>query len=674
VQSSSVISSTIPDEKVLADRRLRVVALASYPDEAACTRFRIAQFIELLGKRGADVTLLPFLTTPAFRRLYDPRQWLRTMVALAAGTLRRFTQLAAVYRADVIFVQREAMLLGPPVLEWFAARVARRPIVLDLDDATYLNQSSVYGRLTRFLKAPRKTDRLIDWASVVICGNDWIADHVRSRGKAVAVVMPTVVNTESFVPVDKDASRVPVIGWVGSHSTTEYLQAIVPVLARLRREFEFRVRVVGAANPISIPGVEVESLPWQRDREIHDFQTLDIGLYPLPDDMWAKSKSGLKAIEYLAVGVPFVASPVGVVASAGLAGTTHFLASTDQEWYEALAVLLRDPEQRRRMGAAGRAYAVRHYSVDQVSDVLDRILRNAAGPQMPLASSGVARRNIDEVVVSGFGDEWSRFDQTTVSDSELRELFDAYFDTFPWESLPPDAVGMDVGCGSGRWARYVAPRVGKLLCVDASRMAADVARRNLAGQPNAEVLVASVDDLPVPDASLDFAYSVGVLHHVPDTAAGLKSCAEKLKPGAPFLVYLYYAFDNRPLWFRFVWRLSNPLRFLISRMPHGLRYLLSQTLAALVYWPLARLSRALERLGLNVEHMPLSYYRQRSFYVMRTDVLDRFGTRLEHRFTRAEIDSMLRDAGFEDIRFNNAPPYWCAVGTRRRDEAPRSAV
>jgi glycosyltransferase involved in cell wall biosynthesis/SAM-dependent methyltransferase len=673
VQSSSVISSAIPKANA-ADRRLRVVALASYPDEAACTRFRIAQFIELLGERGADVRLLPFLTTSAFRRLYDPRQWLRTMLALGVGTLRRFTQLLTVYRADVIFVQREAMLLGPPVLEWFVARVARRPIVLDLDDATYLNQSSVYGRITRFLKAQRKTDRLIDWASVVICGNDWIADHVRSRGKVAAVVMPTVVDTKAFVPVEKDPTRVPVIGWVGSHSTTEYLKAIVPVLARLRQEFEFRVRVVGAAHPISIPGVEVESLPWQRDREIHDFQTLDIGVYPLPDDMWAKSKSGLKAIEYLAVGVPFVASPVGVVASAGLAGTTHFLASTEQEWYESLGILLRDPQQRKRMGGAGRAYAVEHYSVEQVSDVLDQILRKVAVPPMPPVPSGIARRNIDEVVVSGFGDEWSRFDQTTVSERELRELFDAYFDTFPWESLPPDAVGMDVGCGSGRWARYVAPRVGRLLCVDASRVAADVARRNLAAHPNAEVLVASVDDLPVPDSSLDFAYSVGVLHHVPDTAAGLKSCAAKLKAGAPFLVYLYYAFDNRPLWFRFVWRMSNPLRFVISRMPHALRYLLSQMLAALVYWPLARLSRELERLGLNVEHMPLSYYRQRSFYVMRTDVLDRFGTRLEHRFTRAQIEAMLREAGFENIRFNDAPPYWCAVATRRRDEALRSAV
>jgi SAM-dependent methyltransferase len=247
----------------------------------------------------------------------------------------------------------------------------------------------------------------------------------------------------------------------------------------------------------------------------------------------------------------------------------------------------------------------------------------------------------------------------------LRELFDAYFAIFPWSLLPADATGIDVGCGSGRWARLVAPRVGKLICVDASAEAAEVARRNLADNPNCEVVVASVADLPAADDSADFAYSLGVLHHVPDTAAGIRSCAAKLKSGAPFLLYLYYALDNRPLWFRAIWRISNPARWVISRLPLRIRYLISQTLAALVYWPLARLARGGEKLGLSVDVLPLSYYRRRSFYVMRNDVLDRFGTRLEQRFSRDQIETMMREAGFENIRFSDQPPYWCAVGVKR---------
>ncbi len=273
-------------------------------------------------------------------------------------------------------------------------------------------------------------------------------------------------------------------------------------------------------------------------------------------------------------------------------------------------------------------------------------------------------RNIDAAVVDGFGDEWSRFDQSELSAAELRQLFDEYFDIFPWHELPPDAVGLDLGCGSGRWARLVAPRVGRLLCFDASQAAVDVARRMLAAVENAEVAVAGVDELPVPDGSADFAYSLGVLHHIPDTAAALRSCVRKLRPGAPFLVYLYYRFDNRPAWYRILWKLTEGVRYTVSRSPKPVRYVVSQFLAATVYWPLARLARVAERMGMRAESFPLSYYRHRSYYVLRTDALDRFGTRLEQRFTRSEIEAMMTDAGLVDIIFSSHAPFWCAVGRR----------
>lgn len=275
--------------------------------------------------------------------------------------------------------------------------------------------------------------------------------------------------------------------------------------------------------------------------------------------------------------------------------------------------------------------------------------------------------NIDSAVVAGFGDEWSRFDQSSLKDEECREIFRSYFSVFPWQQLPEHAVGFDLGCGSGRWARLVAPRVGILHCVDASGAALEVARRSLAGQPNCRFHHASADAIPLPDGSADFGYSLGVLHHIPDTAAAMRSCTAKLKPGAPFLVYLYYAFDNRPLWFRLLWKSTDAVRRLVSHSPHGLRYALSQVIAAAVYWPLARAARLLERLGRNVESFPLSFYRHRSFYVMRTDALDRFGTRLEQRFTREQIRGMMEDAGLERMTFSEGPPYWCAVAYRRSE-------
>jgi ubiquinone/menaquinone biosynthesis C-methylase UbiE len=289
-------------------------------------------------------------------------------------------------------------------------------------------------------------------------------------------------------------------------------------------------------------------------------------------------------------------------------------------------------------------------------------------------TSGLRGANIDEEVVEGFGDEWSRFDQEAFAGDEFERTFAAYFRVFPWDDLPPDAVGFDLGCGSGRWARGVAPRVGRLHCIDASSAALAVARRNLAGEDNVEFHHASVDSIPLDRESMDFGYCLGVLHHVPDTEAGMREAVTQLKPGAPFLVYLYYSFDNQPAWYRYLWKGSDLLRAGVSRTPLPLRYALSQLIAGAVYYPLARTARVAEKLGANVHSFPLSMYRNLSFYVMRTDSLDRFGTRLEQRFSRAEIEAMMSRAGLTDIRFSEEPPYWCAAGIRGADRRTATPV
>lgn len=271
--------------------------------------------------------------------------------------------------------------------------------------------------------------------------------------------------------------------------------------------------------------------------------------------------------------------------------------------------------------------------------------------------------NIDAKVVEGFGEEWSRFDQSALSEGELRAMFDHYFEIFPWEAIDAAAIGFDLGCGSGRWARLVAPRVARLHLIDPSARALDVARRNLAGNENCDFHCAGVDAIPLPDGSADFGYSLGVLHHLPDTQAGIEQCARKLKPGAPFLLYLYYAFDNRPAWFRLLWRCSDLIRRAVSKLPFPARNLFCQIAAALVYWPLARLALLLEGIGIDVDAIPLSQYRHRSFYVMRTDALDRFGTRLEKRFTKDQVRRMMEQAGLREIAFSQTS-FWTAVGRK----------
>jgi glycosyltransferase involved in cell wall biosynthesis len=360
------------------------VALATFPVEAAATRFRVAQFIPALADANIEVTLLPFLTASDFGGLYDRERMLRTAFRLLLALFRRLAQLPRILAADVLFIQREAMLFGPPIIEWFAARVAHVPIVLDLDDPTWIPMTSpVYGRFATLVKFPAKTNWLTRRAQAVICGSEMVAARVRAVGVR-AVVLPTIVDSAIFTPAAGRQPRrddLPVVGWVGTHGTWCYLRSIFPVLEKVAESVPFRLRIVGSGQQtLTLRGIEVEMIPWRMDREVQDFQSLDVGLYPLPDDEWAQGKSGLKAIQYLACGVPYVASPVGVVREIGEAGVTHLAASTPEEWRAALERLLRDGDERRRMGAAGRRYMLEHYAIGDFARTIGEVLRDAASP------------------------------------------------------------------------------------------------------------------------------------------------------------------------------------------------------------------------------------------------------------------------------------------------------
>lgn len=273
-------------------------------------------------------------------------------------------------------------------------------------------------------------------------------------------------------------------------------------------------------------------------------------------------------------------------------------------------------------------------------------------------------QNLHQATVTGFGDEWARFDQSGLNAAERQQIFDDYFRILPAGVLNSDATGFDLGSGSGRWAQVVAPKVAQLHCLDASEDALRVARKNLAAQPNVTFHHTTIENSDLADGSMDFGYSLGVLHHLPDTQQAMANAVKKIKSGGWFLVYLYYRFDNAPFWFRALWQLSDVVRRGISRLPFRLRSKICEVIAALVYWPLARSAAAVKKLRGKYEWIPLSYYHDKSFYTMRTDALDRFGTQLEQRFTKKEIEAMMRASGLTEIRFSEQRPYWVAAGRK----------
>ena len=274
------------------------------------------------------------------------------------------------------------------------------------------------------------------------------------------------------------------------------------------------------------------------------------------------------------------------------------------------------------------------------------------------------QNNADARVVGDFGREWKTLGQEKLKSEELKLAFNEYFHILPLDLIDTQSEGCEMGCGSGRWAKVMAPKVGKLHRIDPSDIALERAEPNLISANNCRFECASVADSTIANGSQDFGYCLGVLHHRPNTGAGLRSRTQKLKKGAPVLLYLYDRFDNKPAWFRLVWRMSDVARRFICRRPFPVKLFVSQVIACVVYWPLSVLSRMLEALGFDVRNIPLSSYRGKPFYSLRTDALDRFGTKLEKRFTKAEIGEMMTSAGLSNIRFSDRTPYWVAVGIK----------
>ena len=359
---------------------MRVLGICSYPIESAATRYRLAQYVEPLAEKGITLEISSFLDSRHFELLYRNKSLFEKVSGLAKPIFRRVAEIPRATRYDVLFVQREAMFFGPAFFEWLLRKYGRIPMVLDLDDATYVSyESPTYGKLGSFLKFFGKTDKLIENSRVVTCGNRFIAEYVESKG-VESVVIPTVADTDVFHPVEKN-NETPVLGWIGTHSTFPFLESLFPVVRKLAEKHRFVLKIVGAGREnIKIEGVAVENLSWNLEREVADFQSLDIGLYPIqvaksaPPE-WILGKSGFKAIQYLAVGIPFVMTPIGMCAEIGVPGETHFNAETAEEWYNSLDNLLSNGARRKKMGENARAYSLKHFTVPRQTQILAEMLR-----------------------------------------------------------------------------------------------------------------------------------------------------------------------------------------------------------------------------------------------------------------------------------------------------------
>jgi glycosyltransferase involved in cell wall biosynthesis len=353
-------------------RQRSILALGTYPQRAASTRFRVIDMVPYLRARGWDVRFEPFVDDEFLSSFYADGGALRKASYLAARSLERLALAVGAAGVEAVFIQREAALIGPPYVEFILRSLKGLPIIFDFDDAIWeLDlQSSTHPIAARILKDPSKCWYTMRHAAGVIAGSNYLAERAREVNPNVTVV-PTVVSSKAWIPWsgrlqgELHGDGPPRIGWVGSHTTAPQLELVEPALRQLRAEgHDFEVHVVGAADDFALETVEVESRPWRLDDEIREFQRIDIGLAPMHAEPVYQGKCGLKQLQYMAVGVPHVSSWVGGARDFVVDGENGLVAHTQQDWYRHLKALLESHELRRKLSRNGRTLIETQYCLE----------------------------------------------------------------------------------------------------------------------------------------------------------------------------------------------------------------------------------------------------------------------------------------------------------------------
>jgi glycosyltransferase involved in cell wall biosynthesis/SAM-dependent methyltransferase len=675
---------------------------------------RILHVTSGLGLGGAETVLYRLATYPSTNQhevvCLGPRDWYSSRLEQAGvrvhhvpfssvlSALRESLPLERIVKSSEADLVQCWMYRGNAVGGLFG-RIARKPVVWNI-------RASTLGPLrpaSRILA--RVTGQFARWVPdrVINCSAHSAELHARwGYGAVEGQVIPNGYDPTLFFPDDESRAKVRkslgvasgefLIATIGRWHAQKGFPHLLHALRFLRdRQIPVRLLMIGrgldpqnsslqaliaecgCTDVVELLGERADMPDLARAPDLHVLASIGVEGFPNV------------VAETLLSGTPNVVTEIGdsativgdkgwVVPPGDAQKLADAIADAHAEWASS-------GERWQKRRDAGRERIVKTYSLRKMVEAYEQMWRQVIGKvrvsghaDKPMVAGDMARQsresqplpNIDPKTVAGFGREWDRFDQSKLVGEEYDDMFEGYFGLFPFNDLGPGSEGFDLGCGSGRWAAGIAPRVGKLHCIDPAKKALDVARRRLAGRDNVEFHLASADSIPLEDGTQDFGYSLGVLHHIPDTARALADAVRKLKPGAPFLLYIYYKLENRPAWFRWMWRGADLVRRVTCRLPFPVLRGVTSVIAGAVYLPLARGSRIAEKAGIDPSNIPLSGYRNCSFYTMRTDALDRFGTRLEQRFSRPEIERMMYDAGLTNVRFSDRMPFWVAIGTRKR--------
>ncbi len=352
----------------------RVLFIVPYPSEGASNRLRVEQYLPFLEKESISYRVRPFVGRRFYRILYAKGRHLTKAFYFLLAIINRLLDIFRAFKFDVIFIHREALPIGTAFIEKIFSMTGKR-IVFDFDDAIFLPNTSRTNNYIELLKNPNKVSEIMGLSGCVIAGNEYLMEYAKKFNRNVAII-PTPIDTKKYTPSKSGPGRDGVtIGWVGSFTTGIYLEAFRPVMERLKARYpRLKFKFVGnwTGSEDRIDGAEYKE--WTLDDELEDIRSFDIGIMPMPDDMWTKGKCGFKIILYMACAIPVVSSPVGVNKDIIADGVNGFLANTQGEWFEKLSGLIEDPHFRRRVGAAGRKTVEERYCVSRTAPLFIKAL------------------------------------------------------------------------------------------------------------------------------------------------------------------------------------------------------------------------------------------------------------------------------------------------------------
>lgn len=345
---------------------MKILFLVPYPlKESPSQRFRFEQYFEILTKKNHAYHVQSFLSITGWKILYKPGHLFTKTWIIFSGFLRRLFILIRLSSFDYVFIHREAAPVGPPVIEWLIAKVFRKKIIYDFDDAIWLTDKVQEGLAEKIIRWRSKVGTISRWSYKVSCGNEYLCDYARTFNQNV-VLNPTTIDTVGLhtPSTETKSTEHVVIGWTGSHSTLKYLKGVEPVLLQLEKKYSNLKTLIIADRKPDLALHSLIFLPWNKETEAADLAKADIGIMPLPDDEWAKGKCGFKALQYMSMKIPTVVSPVGVNTKIVESGVNGFYATTEQEWINSIEMLINDAALRQRLGENGRRKVVDFYSVD----------------------------------------------------------------------------------------------------------------------------------------------------------------------------------------------------------------------------------------------------------------------------------------------------------------------